>query len=105
MNPVLEKFWNESGARFTELLNVGGDNPGGYGFIETGGLYGRLGLDQQEFFESITMQSFVRGVLAVLGKDAFDWLGAKIKEEEAQQEARNRKPDAVESVPTEGGAS
>ena len=86
-SPALDSFWMEKGARFTELIHVGGTRPSGYGFISGGGLYGRTGLEQEEFFESLTLVAYVDGMLAVLGQSASDWLSDRINEETAKRQA------------------
>jgi hypothetical protein len=80
-SPPLDSFWESCGERFTELLTVGGYRPSSYGCIDGGGIYGRTGLDQNEFYESIRLIAYVDGMLAILGPDADEWLRVRVLEE------------------------
>lgn len=90
-SPVLDDFWLRHGARFTELLHVGGHAPCSYGYIHSGGLYGRRGLDHQEFYESVRYLAYIDGMLNVLGPDAAKWFGDKVEEETNKKKSEAQK--------------
>lgn len=87
-HPCLAEFWGQHGARFAELLAVGGSRPKSYGFISWGrGAYGRIGLEQDEYFEYLQLTSYVEGMVAALGgarSPADLWLGAQLERELAR---------------------
>ncbi len=83
-HPAIQAFWDRRGPRWCELLVVAGTPyPTSYGVISGGGPYGRVGLEQDEFFEFITMQAFVDGMIEVAGGDALAWLKGKLGAEVA----------------------
>jgi len=90
MHPVLNKFWQDHGERFAELLAVGKVSPEGYGVIAIGGLYGREGLTQDEFLELIHMRSYVSGLCDALGRSEVNtWIQTHIEEAWKAREKAN----------------
>lgn len=49
--------------------NGGSINPGGYGFMQGGGIYGCLGLSQEEAFCLMQIGNFYQGLLEAHGED------------------------------------
>lgn len=90
-SPALDNFWRKHGVRFNELLCVGGTNPTSYGCITGGGLYGRVGLEQNEFFESIQLIAYVDGMMSVLGESQWIWMKNKLREETERQETERQR--------------
>ena len=89
MHPALEQFWATYGARFVELMAVGGENPQGYGMIQIGGgLYGRIGLEHEEFYEYLQLRALLEGMCMVLGESAQSWVRQHVTVEIQAQAAR-----------------
>ena len=78
MNANLRKFLDERAdphgptflERMAELISVnGGLNVSGWGVTQSGGTYGRQGLNQGEALELLKINGFLLGVVVLLGKD------------------------------------
>lgn len=83
MHPKLEEFWEKSGPRFVELLLVGGIRPQSYGVIQSKADHpcGRVGLNQEEFFEYTGMNGYLNGMVAITGKEEGEQFGLKVAAE------------------------
>lgn len=74
-------------SRFAELIEVnGGLRVCGWGFMSSGGIYGRRGLEQEEALELLFMSGMLEGFMRAENRMHFDEFMNRIKSEIAAVE-------------------